>query len=356
MRIYNGVEQDSWDADRDPDNITQDQGILLEAFMGPVSVALAGRYYNPTVFALDINPTDPNEEERHTKWAYKDESEFSYGIRLGSLVGEWGKLNASYILEWSNYGHEQQNFYTKDRDGVIVPAFATAEAANHLFGLYASLKPLPDLGLSLGYNGILTSYLDRFYSAGAWQETTLPRVYQQAANLNLRYTGISKWVFRTDHNISFWTDKNYSIFGITAIKDMGTAAQSQTLGLADVGHLLIWNGLGIGYQLSGNWKLDLYVRSLYRRDLAQDVQVDHEEFHFNRASAKAELKGIWQPNKNLEFYTGMIIENTSTGISKDVNKRRVNEPNGFISQEAVNGIRDSAFSFKIPTGITIRMR
>jgi hypothetical protein len=134
MRIYNGAEQGNWNADRDPDNITQDQGVLLEGFIGPVTLALAGRYYNPTVFALSLNPTDTDENKRNTEWAYKDEKEFSYGARIGSEIGEWGKVNASYILEFSNYYEAQQNFYGADRDGNIVPLFGNTELTRHLFG------------------------------------------------------------------------------------------------------------------------------------------------------------------------------------------------------------------------------
>ena len=356
MRIYNGVRQETWNADRDPDNITQDQGVLLEGFIGPFSLALAGRYYNPTVFALNLNPTVQPENERNTQWAYKNEREFSYGLRIGSEIGQWGKVNASYVAEFTNYYESQQNFYDIDRDGTIVPKFGNTETITHLFGLYASLTPMDDVGVSLSYNGIVTKYLDEFYSGGNWHETTKPVVYQQAINLNLRYTGINRWTFRTDHNISFWTDMNYGIFGISAIGDMGIVSKSQSAGLADVDHLLMWNGLGASYQLTDTWKLDLYIRNLYRRDTALDVQADKDEFRFERDELHGELKGTWQPTSNLEFYAGLVLENKGTNISKDVHKRLLNDPKGFISLDAVNDTRDTTFLFKVPVGIIIRMR
>jgi hypothetical protein len=365
MRIYNGTEQGSWDADRDPDNITQDQGVLLEGFLGPLSLALAGRYYNPTVFALNLNPTTPapvpgsGENYTNTKWAYQNEVEYSYGFRAGYEIGDWGKVNASYILEFSNYYGDQQNFYGPDRDNNIVPLFANAETTRHMFGAYASLNPLAGFGVSLGYNGIVTKYLDEFYSLNAWNETSMPIVYQQALNLNLRYTGVDRWAFRTDHNVSFWTDQNYTIFG-TAIKDRGVLSKSQTANLADVDHFLVWNGLGVTYQVSSVWKLDLYLRNLYRLDTAIGVTDEttraSEEFIFNRDEFKGEFKAKWEPNPNLEFYAGMEAQYQVTGISKNIHQRNVLEPSGFVSPNEVKDTKDTNLQIRFPVGLTVRMR
>jgi hypothetical protein len=365
MRIYNGVTQGSWDADRDPDNITQDQGVLLEGFFGPLSLALAGRYYNPTVFAKVLNPNSPapvqgsDEDYTNTQWAYKDEVEYSYGFRLGYEIGDFGKLNASYIIEFSNYYGDQQNFYGQDRDNNLVPLFGDTETTRHMFGVYASLKPLADFGVSLGYNGIVTKYLDEFYALNTWLETSMPLVYQQAINLNLRYTGLERWVFRTDHNVSFWTDQNYTIFG-TAIKDRGILSKSQTEGLADVDHLLVWNGFGVNFRLTDAWKLDFYVRNLYRRDAAMGIVSEtnrvSEEFIFNRDEFKGEFKAKWEPKPNLEFYAGMETQYQVTTISKNVHQRNIKDPGGFVSPNAVKDTRDSTLKIRFPVGLTVRMR
>jgi hypothetical protein len=365
MRIYNGTEQDSWDADRDPDNITQDQGALLEGFYGPFSLAIAARYYNPTVFALNLNPTTPapvpgsGEDFRYTDWIYKNQVEYSYGFRLGYKIGDFGKVNGSYILEFSNYYGENQNFYGPDRDNNIVPLFGNSETTRHMFGVYAGLKPFSGFDVSLGYNGIVTKYLDEFYSLNTWQETSMPMVYQQALNLYLRYTGLDRWVFRTDHNVSFWTDQNYTIFG-TSIKDRGVLSKSQNTGLADVNHILVWNGLGINYELTNTWKLDLYARNLFRQDAAIGV-IDsttkaEEEFIFTRDEMEMEFKAKWGPNPNLEFYIGMEVQYQLTMISKNVHERNVLEPNGFVSQKAVRDTADSTLKLRFPLGVTVRMR
>ena len=368
MRIYNGADQNSWDADRNPDNITQDNGVLLEGFFGQLSLALAARYYNPTVYPLNLNPNTPavipgtDEDFRNTEWTYQDGVEYSFGGRAGYAIEDVGKFNVSYIIEFTNFFGTEQNFYGIDRDNNPVPLFPNSQTTRHLFGVYASLKPMANVEVTLGYDGIAAKYLDEFYSLtqNRMLETAMPLVYQQAVNVNLRYTGIDRWTFRTDHNVSFWTDKNYRIFG-TAIGDRGLVAASAVEGLADVNHLLVWNGLGVTWQFTDAWKIQLYVRNLYRTDTAQgmvEANAAEEDFRFFRNETKGEIRGSWQPNPNLEFYTGLEMKNQITIISKNVHQRMVGErfPHGFVSPNAVKDTRDSTFTCKIPVGIIVRMR
>jgi hypothetical protein len=349
MRIYNGNEQAEWDHSRDPDNITQDEGILLEGFVGPVTLALAGRYYLPTLFTKSLNPSDPPETQ-NTKYTSMEQKQYSFGARVGSEIGEWGKVNASYIIEYSNATGEN---YAPNRDHVLVPTTGDAEITSHLFGLYASLTPLQHLGVSLGYNGIITRYVDQVYRVQDMHDITLPVIFRQAVNLNLRYRGIPRWTFRTDNNVSFWTDRNYTIFGFSAPKDMGIVPESQSAGYADVDHFLIWNGLGVGYQLTETVKLELYARNLYRRDIARDF--DDEEILFTRNKIFGELKGIWQPNDALELSVGLVLENQLTVISEDANKRLVGGADGFGMSANVKETKDSVFVVRIPLKMIIKM-
>jgi len=359
LRVYSGVTQDTWDDSRDPDNITQDEGILLEFFMDRLSVAMAARYYNPGVFRLNLNPTAntaPEGDNRNTRWDYMDQREFSYGARIGYGLGDWGKVNLSYIIEWSNFGDERQNLYGHDPDGNMVPTVATAETAMHLFGAYASLTPpAPGFALTLAYNGIVTQYTDRFFAGGLWHDTAMPMVLQHAINLNARYTGINRWTFRTDHNVSFWVDKNYAIFGIQGIVDMGTTSAMAAQDFAQVDHLLVWNGVGVAYQLSDDWRLDLYVRNLRRQDTALGVQGD-DVFQVVRNQLRGELRGIWQPRANLEMFVGIDVQYYSISVSHDINRRQVHAPAGFVSLEHVGDTNDGSLVFKVPMGIIVRMR
>jgi hypothetical protein len=358
MRIYNGDTQADWGAYRNPDNITQNQGVMLETFLGPATLAFAGRYYEPTVHAIDIDGAGNN----HTKWVYVNEARYSYGARAAWKFGELAKVNASWLIEYSNYGDKQQNFYNVDRDGKVVPTVATAETTNHLFGLYGSVYPLTGLGFSVGYNGIVTKYCDKFYNLGiyTWDNTAMPFVYKQAVNFNARYkTGA--WTFRTDNVLNFWYDKNYKIFGINSpsrkIEDMGIVAESQASGYADVNHLVLWNGLGVGYQFTPTFKGELYARNLYRQDGALSTGPRQENYSFNRNMVSAELKGIWKPNKYIEIYAGVLLEDTITGISKDINEQNRNPPyEGFKPGAASKDTLDSTLVFKIPMGVTINMK
>jgi len=351
LRIYTGVEQDSWNKSRNADDVVQDEGLLLEGFFGPVSLALAGRYYTPTLYSKSLNPNDPLATQ-NTRYTSMEQRNFSYGARVGSQIGELGKISASYILEYDNATGDN---YTQDRDGELVPRSGEAKFSRHLLGVFASLYPMDKLGVSLSYNGVLTRYPDQIYGAGQMVNITLPTVYQQAVNLNLRYGGVDRWTFRIDHNVSFWGDKNFTIFN-PARKNDGIAAESATtLGLPTVSHLLVWNGLGVNYDLSDTWRLELYVRNLRRQDLAED-NGKSMEYRFTRNQLFGELKGIWRPNDNLELYFGVEIENTTTVISKDAATETVGQKDGFTVLGNVREIRDTSLNVKVPVGITVRMR
>jgi len=359
MRIYNGVTRDNWDGSRNPDNITQDEGVLLEGFAGPVTIGFAGRYYMPNLFSWAVNPSDPDDAVKYTKYAKMEQATYSFGGRAGYDGGGWGKVNASYIVEYAN---NSGNNYTLDRDNNVVPNVGRAEVTSHLFGLYASLTPLSDLGLTLGYNGIYTKYLDEFYSGtgdnGNWHKTALPWVYRQAVNLNARYKGVPRWTFRTDNNVSFWTDKDYTIYDLTTGEaNYGLVTETQGSGYADVDHLLIWNGLGVKYELTPAWRLELYARNLYRRDTARGAYNNIErELAFTRNMVSGELKGVWQPLEDMEFSMGLVLENTVTIVSEDVHKLLVGRTDGFTVAANVRETTDTNFVFRIPLKMIIRIR
>jgi hypothetical protein len=149
-------------------------------------------------------------------------------------------------------------------------------------------------------------------------------------------------------------DKNYLIFGI-AETDMGIAPETQGKNYSDVTHLLIWNGVGAKYQITDAMRAELYVRNLYRTDSAVDVAVNKESFQFTRDKVVGELKAIWSPSPILELYLGMTLENETTIISKEVNQRNTSSSMGFIGGVAKETV-DSVFIFKVPMGLTIKMR
>jgi hypothetical protein len=342
MRIYNGTTPSTWDANRDPDNITQDQGLLLEFNAAPVTVAVAGQYHASQARSLEI----PN--SGHTRWVDVDQREYGYGMRVGSKIGPWGKVNISYVNQYTNIG---ANNYRLNRDNEVVPAVADAETGTHMFGAYASLTPLRELGVSIGYDGIYTKYLDEFYSAGAMVKALLPEVFQNAINLNIRYTGIPKLTLRTDHNLSFWTDRDYRIFNVPGWENSGLNSETLGASYAEVNHLLLWNGLGASYQFTGIFKVELYLRNLFRQDSA--VQKNGAEYVQVRDKVFVETKAVFNLNQNVELYAGVTFENLVTTATKDINAQ--------IAAKFADGVEakatvDTEMVIKIPVGMTIKLQ
>jgi hypothetical protein len=345
MRIYTGATSPRWDASRDPDNITQDKGVLLEGFLGPLTLALAGQYFTPNTLSLDVKGV----ENEHTRWVNVDQRRYGYGARVGYELGPVGKINVSYIMEYDNIG---QNNYSLDRDGNAVPNAASAEVSTHLFGVYASLQPLAGLGVSAGYNGVFTKYLDEFYQASKWNQTLFPNVYQNGVNLNLRYRGIDRLTLRSDHNVSFWADRDYRIFGMPGRSDNdGLAAETLGGAFAEVSHFLLWNGIGAVWQINGPVKAEIYMRNLYREDAAK--QAGGAEYRWMRDKFVVEARAVYQINRNAEIYAGVTVENTVTAVSKDVNAQNTSKfKTGVVSRETV----DTDFVIKIPMGMTIKLQ
>jgi hypothetical protein len=341
MRIYTGGTPSEWDANKNPDNITQDKGLLLEFNIAPVIIALAGQYHTSQVLSIEISNSE------HARWVDVDQRSYGYGMRIGSEIGSFGKVNVSYINQYTNIG---ANNYRINRDNEAVPAFADAEIGTHMFGAYASLTPLEDFGISIGYDGIFTKYMDEFYSGISMVKTLLPQVFQNAVNLNLRYTGIPKVTLRTDHNISFWQDRDYRIFNVPGWGNSGLDSESLGSDYADVNHLFLWNGLGFAYKFTEEFKFNFYMRNLLRQDTA--VQKNGAEYIRVADKVVVEAKAIFNLNKSVELYAGITFEDMITFSSKDINAQIANK---FTSGAEPMATTDMEIVIKIPVGMTIKL-
>jgi len=359
LRVFTGSERDNWDAHRSAVDVVQNEGVLLEGFFGPVSVALAGRYYDTSLFGHSTTHLHPGAPP-NTMFAIMEQRNFSFGGRIG---GEFGpvRINASYILEFDNM--TGRNF-GPDRDGNLVPITGEAEFTRHLFGVHGSVNPVPGLGISFGYTGLLHQFPEQIWSPGhnEMRDITLPTVFQQGISLNARFTGVDRWAFRTDHNVSFWGDKDFSIYGFAALRNAGLdTATDLTRSFPTIGHFLVWNGVGVNHQLTDDFTLDLYVRNLHRRTLAEgDVHAGrpNSRYLFTRNMTVAELRGTWHPRDNFEFFIGIDIENTITTLSEDVAISAAGTParDTFVRQADAREIRDTDFVFRIPIGMIVRIR
>jgi len=140
--------------------------------------------------------------------------------------------------------------------------------------------------------------------------------------------------------------------------DMGIKGENPTnRDLPEVNHFFLYNGLGAEYKVNEKWTIGLSGWNLYRMDSALD-EGNQTEYLFTRDKIYGELKGKWKPRgqDNLEFYAALTFENTVTVISRDVYARVIGNKDGFGSLANVKDTMDTELNFRVPLGMTIRMR
>jgi hypothetical protein len=341
LRVYNGLGygEDEWAASVNPDNITQDTGLLLEGFFGPITAALAGSFHNVKAVPVVIPNTD------RTEWADAETRDFQYGARLGSKIGDLGKINGSYLLKYRKVG----SGYKLNNHNELAADAADAEVFYHHFGLYTSLTPSETIGITAGYAGIFTKYLDQFYrNAVGMVDTTTPQFLQNGLNLNARWKEIIPGLtLRTDHNYSFWQDKNYNVYGVQSLVDYGLLSRTDSASYGDVSHWLLWNGLGAAYAVNERINVELYARNLYREDSAK---AHGKEYKINRNQLSVESKLICKFSGQVSAYIGVNWENTVTEATSELNNQGLNS---FKSGVKAKATHDTADVIKIPLGITM---
>ena len=354
LRVYTGVGgRTGWDGYFNPDNITQDRGLLLEGFFGPVTIALTGMSLetegNAAVITDGIGTFLMSENRR-----------LQLGGRIGSKIGRWGSVNASYFVLYERVGGSYRIIGEE-----LFPVASISEVYNHHFGVFASLTPLANLGVTVGYGGLLTRLLDEFWdrATGVRQETEQPVVMRNAFMLNAQYTDIiPRLTLRTDHNFTFWTDKDMRSLAINipGWLDFGPMAVVPGLQRAEVSHFILWNGIGASYQLTDMLGLDLYVRNLHRRTHSEGL--GGEIFTLTRNEFFIEPKlfidfglALGNLGATVRFEFGLSITNTTTAASEDLNfeGRNLFAPIGGSNRRHL-GTRDSQFNIQVPIGVTMQ--
>jgi hypothetical protein len=259
LRIYTGTTADadafSWTANVNPDNITDGTGLLVEGLLDRLTLAVAAGYYKPDQKEFRV----PNSN------IYRDKktADFRYGARAGWNMGDIGAVNVSYLIKSRQY----KDKYDLNVDE-IVPVFADAQVFDHLFGLYASLHPLPALRVTAGYNGVVTAYLDEIYSSSmdAMIETGYPLVFRNGFNLNAAYALTDDINLKTDNCLTFWRDKNYKMLESKNTNgrwiDFNLEPKITADRYAEIDHFVLWNGLGMDYDLTNRLTLGAYARNL----------------------------------------------------------------------------------------------
>jgi hypothetical protein len=329
----------SVDSNTNPDNITQDKGILLELNLDPVKIALAG----------GGNIDDVSQNIGNLISATNDDPiygySFRYGSNVGGKIGDIAKINGTYILQAAK---KETEYLYDTTSGKIIAKSPDAETWSHLFGLYGSYYPWGNdrLGITLGYAGIFVKYLDEF---DVNSKTTMPSVLKHGVNLTARYK-TDKLTIKTDHNYSFWTDKNYNIYNLykpaeEKMKDYGLLADtSDASEMSEVAHSFLWNGIGASYHFTPVFEGSIYTRNLLRTD-------ETPEYKMTTMYFSLEIKSTFRLGPHVETYVGVTWQYTGRTTSESIARE-----SGEFGANPPAETRDSVNVIQIPLGVTVKLQ
>ncbi|MCL2127072.1 MAG: hypothetical protein FWH38_02355 [Treponema sp.] len=335
-------ENETIDSNKNPDNITRDQGFLFEIDLNPVKIALAagGNF-------VDLGKNMGSVQNVRTG-TYVQEPVYGhrlqYGVNIGGKIGDYAKINGAYILQ-SEKNETLYEYLLASRE--MAPKQADTELSTHLFGLYGSVYPFGDdsLGITAGYAGMLVRYLDEF-SAGS--KTVKPLIMKNGVNLTARYkTG--RLTVKTDHNYSFWSDKNYRIFNLhkpyVSLVDYGLrSADTNAADFADVTHSFLWNGIGASYNFTPVIEGSLYTRNLIRTDETPRYRMVNDYF-------SVELKSTFHLTRSVEAYASIVYQYTGRATSRELSEDVFEFPSGAPKETS-----DSKSVIQIPVGFTVKLQ
>ncbi|MDR2743527.1 MAG: hypothetical protein LBB98_15450, partial [Treponema sp.] len=230
----------------------------------------------------------------------------------------------------------------------IIAVGPDAETWNHLFGVYTGFYPWRDdrFGITLGYAGVFTQYLEEF---SIKSETAMPRVFKSGVNLTARYK-TDKLTIKTDHNFSFWSDKNYKIYYLykpdaQRMKDYGLMAKTNSSSdVSEVLHSFLWNGIGASYKFTPVIEGNIYVRNLLRIDETPQYKMTINYFSL-------ELKSSFHINSQVEVYGGITWHYTGRTVSESLPKVL-----GEFGANLPHGTSDYVNMIQIPVGLTVKLQ
>ena len=355
LRIYDGR---SWDSYTNPDNITQGEGLLAEAMFDRFTLALAaGDFVNSIKFTNRITGNSDRNE-----YLARFDTSFRYGGSLIYEMGDLGKLNASYMLKGlviaDAYNIKGQN------SPELVPFQADAKVLDHALGLYGSLRLSDSLSVTLGYNALMTQYLNEFWNPveSRMVETGVPNVLKHGLNLNAKFAVNDRVTLITDNNVTLWQDKNYESFETgRANWNYNTQPKSRADSVASVNYLVLWNGLGMSYALTERMTGSVYARNLFSNYSAHgNTPGGKQDYSFVRNQSQFKIRLDYIFNQQASVWTEVVLENMITSRSEGLN----GQSSGiFLENTTVNGrpvqklaTRDNVFVVRIPIGITLHLK
>jgi len=342
MRVYTGITRDTWNSWINPDNIQGEQGLMLDFFLN----TRHGGQFTISGVATTNEITDMI-YSRPQRWDGEVlMSRFwEYSGRIGYRFDRWGSASVSYNVSFRS---EASRFTHAADTGYLRPNQPDAEVYIHNIGAFVSLTPpMRDFGVTLGWAAHIKRYLDQFSIPGPdnVQQTNWPRIFKQGINLNARYTGIPRFTIRTDHNFTFWNDKDYTIFRLSGTQ-LDRNVLSRTVGgaYAVIERRIFWNGLGIFFDIAEHWNVGIYGRNLRRSDTAGAIWMVLNE-------TTIEPRLTWRLNENIEFFAALNYTVLIERVSAEANRNRTPLP--FLG--APRDTRDVTQRFGVPLGFTMTL-
>ncbi|MDR0486783.1 MAG: hypothetical protein LBG91_00905 [Treponema sp.] len=336
-------ENESIDISKNPDNITRDQGVLLEISLDPIKIALAGggNFVDMAKNMGNVQMIRTATYEQEPVYGYR----LQYGVNIGGKIGDFAKINGAYILQ-SEKNETLYEYIQAAKE--IKPKQADTEITTHLFGAYGSVYPLGNdsLGITVGYAGVFVQYLKEF---SADSTTVRPQIMKNGINLTARYK-LDKLTIKTDHNYSFWADKNYRIFNLhkpyVDLKDYGLrSADTNAADFADVNHSFIWNGIGASYNFTPVIEGSIYARNLVRIDETPKYRMLNDYF-------SVELRSNFRFSPMVEAYMGIVYQYTGRVTSKELSEDVAEFSPGNTAKET----NDSRSMIQIPLGFKVKLQ
>jgi len=342
------AEDPTVDSNKTPDDITGGQGVLMEVFLDtavPLTIALAagGNLADTGRVLMTPIPGTPNRQEAVFGHSLR------YGANIGGKIGDIAGLNVAYIIDSEK---AQSQFRWNTPTSELVARRADAHIVTHQMGAFGSLYPFKNdsLGITLGYAGVIVRYLEEFeMTVTGPRVTVMPQVIKHGINLAARYQ-TENLTLRTDHNYSFWSDRNYRVFNLhrpnVDMADWGLSSTAEVANeFGDVSHSFLWNGAGVSYRITDILTGSVSARNLLRMD-------ETAQFRMLNNYSAVELRATFNFGSSVETFVGFVFDYTMRGTNRALSQGVDEFPAAFNPRDT----SDTRMMVQVPIGFTVRLQ
>ena len=351
------LTQSGWE---DPDNITNSEGLMVEAFANPLHIALAAGNFATSWEATSRVHNNNDDNMYIDRFSYS----LQFGARIGYELGDIGKINASYKIYYNSVA---TSFDVEGAwSSVLQPRFADAEQFRHVFGLYGSFNLLDgDLGITGAFLGNANVLVKEYYLRGVntMVETGVPVVFRVGPAINARWATPFGLTLRTDNALTFWQDKNFDIFRMAATdsQNFNNLPKEQADEYRLISNMALRNGIGLGYFITESIEARLYLQNILRRHevIGYTPNDISHTYTLIDNTVRAELSLFYHFNANALVYIKLDVSDAITSRSKDL----AMETRNLFLDQTVHGqlpvpvaTVDHVFVIRVPIGLTLRIR